>query len=139
MHRWINDNPVMYKGYTLVNELGVEKYLFFRPTENGSQVIASIDFWKSKGWEVKDVFREESLKEFLTYWFKFFGRLATDREQNFCCGKVKLWGTYCRELIDYMGDEDLDWSDLGMDGELFIHLSIIADNYNFCVLMEEKN
>ena len=129
-----------YKGYTLVNELGNEKIIFFRPTEDKEQVKSCVDFWESKGWRLKEICRKESLKDFLIYWFKCIAEWATDREQNFCCGKVKIWGCYCRELLDFMcDDEDLDWSDLGMDGELFIHLSIIADNHNFCVLMEEKN
>lgn len=134
MDNRLNKSLDTYKGYTLVNELGIEKHLFFRPNE---ETESTIIFWQSKGWEIKDVYTSLDLSVFLAYWFKYFGKLATDREQNFCCGKVKLWGTYCRELIDYMGDEDLDWEDIGVDGELYIHLSIVADNHKFCVLMED--
>lgn len=131
------DNNQTYKGYTLVNEFGVEKYLFFRPTDEDSEVEASLNFWKSKGWTVKDVYKGDDLSEFLSYWFRFIRDLATDSDNNFCCGRVKYWGCVCRELIDLMKDEDIYWGDIGIEGELFIHLSIVADNHKYCVLMED--
>lgn len=125
----------VFKGYTLVSDLGLEKYIFFRPTDSG--VTETLDFWKSKGWEVKDVYTSDSLLDFLRYWFGFIRNLATDTKGDFNCARIRYWGTVCRELIDLMGDQDLDWVDLGFDGELFIHLNIIADNHKYCVLMED--
>lgn len=127
----------VYRGYTFENEFGNVKYVFFRPDNEDAEIDATIKFWASKGWEVKDLYKNENLGVFLLYWFRVISKLSTDKDSVFCCGKVRYWGIVCKELMDFMGDEDLDWSDLGIDGELFIHLSIIADNHKYCILMEE--
>ena len=127
----------VYKGYTLISDLGIEKHLFFRPTDEDSTIATTIDFWKSKNWKVKDLYSSDDLSEFLCYWFKFIGDLATNGDNNIRCCDVRYWGCVCRELIDFMKDEDLYWDDIGISGELYIHLSIVADNHKYCILMED--
>ena len=127
-----------YGSVTLRNELNTERVIFFAPKCNRVNVDEEVDFWTDKGWSVFERTNFSSMTDFLKHWFAEIRRRATNKTENFSCSNVRVWGQWCYELIDIMMTEDVDWSDLDMDGELFIHLSIVYQQNNYCILMEDK-
>lgn len=127
----------MYGSLTLRNELNNERVIFFAP-DIKQDIDEEKEYWAEKGWTWFEQSEFDNPVDFLKHWFAEIRRRATDRTENFNCSKVRLWGTWCHELIDIMCCKDIDWSDLDMDGELFIHLSIVYQQNNYCILMEDE-
>lgn len=127
----------MYGSLTLRNELNNERVIFFAPDVK-QDIEEEKTYWAEKGWTEFERTEFDNPVDFLKCWFAEIRRRATNRAENFDCSKVRLWGAWCHELIDIMCFKDVDWSDLDMDGELFIHLSIVYQQNNYCILMEDK-
>lgn len=111
----------------------VEKVVMVEGRENYDRAMQRNE---ELGFEVKEIYETPVLTDFLLYGLHYIDSKCLDRDNNPpTCSTLSACGLYARDIMDFMSEYDIDWQDLDKDGELYICLSIFADNQKKCILM----
>lgn len=111
----------------------VEKVAMVEGRENCDRIMKRNE---ELGFEVKELYETCVLSDFLLYGLHYIDSKCLDRDNNPpTCSTLSACGLYARNIMDFMSEYDIDWQDLDKDGELYICLSIFADNNKRCILM----
>ena len=88
------------------------------------------------GFEVINLRKYSKVVDFLKFGLDWVREKACDKENEPNCSELMNLGYVCEDIINFMSEYDVDWTDLDRDGELYICLSLFAKNTSKCILMK---